>query len=409
MIQIEDKNKCCGCAACVQACPKNCISFEEDEHGFRYPLVNKVVCIDCGLCEKVCPCINQAESKKPLKVYAATNPNEEIRMKSSSGGVFSILAEAIIEEGGVVFGARFNEKWEVVHDYTESKEGLDAFRGSKYVQSRIGDTYKQCREFLKQGRRVLFSGTSCQISGLILFLHKEYDNLFTIDVVCHGVPSPKVWRDYLKAVIDRPQGGAGKNTVFSSLNEKPVITGISFRDKSTGWKKYGFVVRGKTASKADNYSVLSSDTFFLVHETVQNNLYMQGFINNLFIRPSCFFCPSKQGKCNSDYSLADFWTIKLYNAIHDDDKGVTLLYIHSEKAIDFIKMLEIDLVDLDTEKELNIAFSKSTKEKYPTIKFWSKYHKDGLPSIPQICKSIKPSLFRLFYNRVISYIERKMS
>ena len=155
MIHILDKHNCCGCAACVQACPKQCISFDEDEQGFRYPLVDENVCIDCGLCEKVCPVIHQSDPKKPLKVYAAQNPNEEIRLKSSSGGIFTMLAEAVIDEGGVVFGAQFDKNWEVEHAYTESKEGLAAFRGSKYLQSRTGETYKQARNFLKAVGNVL--------------------------------------------------------------------------------------------------------------------------------------------------------------------------------------------------------------------------------------------------------------
>ena len=242
MIHILDKHNCCGCAACVQACPKQCISFNEDEQGFRYPLVDESLCIDCGLCEKVCPVIHQSDAKKPLKVYAAQNPNEEIRLKSSSGGIFTLLAEAVIDEGGVVFGARFDKNWEVEHGYTESKEGLTAFRGSKYLQSRTGETYKQARDFLKAGRKVLYSGTSCQIAGLKKFLRKEYENLITVDVVCHGAPSPLVWRTYLDDLKKCPKGTAGKNSVCSSINEMPVITGISFRDKSTGWKKYGFVL-----------------------------------------------------------------------------------------------------------------------------------------------------------------------
>ena len=151
--------------------------MQEDEEGFLYPVVDKEVCVDCGLCEKVCPVLNQREERKPLEVYAAFNKNEEIRMQSSSGGIFTALAEQIIQEEGVVFGARFNEDWEVIHDYTETAAGLSVFRGSKYVQSRIGDTFNQAEQFLKQGRSVLFSGTPCQIAGLKLFLRKEYENL----------------------------------------------------------------------------------------------------------------------------------------------------------------------------------------------------------------------------------------
>ena len=258
MIEIVDKHKCCGCAACVQVCPKQCISFNEDEQGFRYPSVDNVVCVNCGLCERVCPVLNQDESKQPLQVYAAKNPNEKIRLMSSSGGIFTMLAESIIDQGGVVFGARFDEKWEVEHAYTETKDGLEPFRGSKYVQSRIGNTYQQVKEFLLSGREVLFTGTPCQIAGLKRFLRRDYENLLTVDVVCHGVPSPLVWRTYLKDFVMCPKGTTEKNTVSISLNEKPVITGISFRDKSTGWKKYGFIVHGKSSEVADQNSLSSS-------------------------------------------------------------------------------------------------------------------------------------------------------
>jgi coenzyme F420-reducing hydrogenase beta subunit len=158
MINIQNKQDCCGCSACVQRCPKQCISLYEDEEGLLYPKVNLDTCIDCGLCEKVCPVLHQAEERAPLEVFAAKNPNEQIRMESSSGGVFTQLAEQTIEAGGVVFGVKWNEHFEAVHAYTDTKEGLAAFRGSKYVQSHVGDTFKQAEQFLKQGRQVLFSG-----------------------------------------------------------------------------------------------------------------------------------------------------------------------------------------------------------------------------------------------------------
>lgn len=208
MVELIDKSKCCGCAACVQVCPKQCISFNEDIEGFLYPIVNKDLCIDCRLCEKVCPFLNLNDPRKPVKVLAAINPNEEIRMKSSSGGIFTMLAEAVIDKGGVVFGARFDKNWEVMHDYTETKEGLDIFRGAKYTQSKIGRTYKEAKDFLIQGRKVLFSGTGCQIAGLRLFLHKKYDNLLMVEIACHGVPSPAVWRAYLDEVT---KGNKNKN------------------------------------------------------------------------------------------------------------------------------------------------------------------------------------------------------
>ena len=212
MIHITDREKCCGCEACIQRCPQQCITLHEDGEGFLYPETDEGRCIDCGLCEKVCPVIFQGTGRRPLNVYAAKNPDEEIRWESSSGGVFTLLAEKILSEGGVVFGARFDARWEVVHDYTENVEGLSAFRGSKYVQSRIGDSFRQTECFLKTGRKVLFSGTPCQIAGLKLFLKKEYDNLLTVDFICQGVPSPGVWRKYLKEIAARR--AAGKNTVL---------------------------------------------------------------------------------------------------------------------------------------------------------------------------------------------------
>jgi len=173
VINIKVKTDCCGCNACVQCCPKECIVMQEDNEGFLYPKVEALVCIDCGLCDKVCPVINQGDERKPLAVYAAKNNNEEIRKQSSSGGVFTLLAEQILVGGGVVFGARFNDKWEVIHDYTETIEGLAAFRGSKYVQSVIGESYIQAANFLKQGRKVLFAGTPCQVSGINIFFKKK--------------------------------------------------------------------------------------------------------------------------------------------------------------------------------------------------------------------------------------------
>jgi coenzyme F420-reducing hydrogenase beta subunit len=202
MIHLTEKTDCCGCNACVQSCPKDCITMQEDNEGFLYPAIDLETCIDCSLCEKVCPEIHQKEVRKPLQVYAAKNRNEEVRLQSSSGGIFTLLAEKIIEEHGVVFGARFDENWAVIHDYTETIEGLASFRGSKYVQSRIGETFSQAKQFLKSGRKVLFSGSPCQIAGLKLFLKKDYENLLTIDFVCHGVPSPKVWRKYIMQLSD---------------------------------------------------------------------------------------------------------------------------------------------------------------------------------------------------------------
>lgn len=271
MINIKDKSNCCGCNACVQKCPKQCISMREDDEGFLYPYVDKTLCIECGLCEKTCPIINSKEERKPLNVFAAKNQNDEVRMQSSSGGIFTLLAENVIDEGGVVFGAGFNERWEVVHSFAENKKDLAKFRGSKYVQSKVGNSYKLAEAFLKQGRKVLYSGTPCQIAGLKQYLRKDYVNLLAVDFICHGVPSPGVFRTYLRDEINicTARKGGGKNTVLlpciplvserDELDMKGMkIQSISFRDKRNGWKKYGFaLVFSKASAEGENSVSLS--------------------------------------------------------------------------------------------------------------------------------------------------------
>lgn len=174
MIDIKDKTKCCGCEACVQICPRQCIDLKVDIEGFLYPTVNLKTCINCGLCEKTCPVINKRDIRLPMACYAAVNPEESERLNSSSGGVFILLAKQIISEGGIVFGACFDDNWNVVHHYSKTMDGLYPFMGSKYVQSHISESYVRVREFLNKGIKVLFSGTPCQNAGLLRFLHKKY-------------------------------------------------------------------------------------------------------------------------------------------------------------------------------------------------------------------------------------------
>lgn len=331
MINIREKQNCCGCHACASICPKQCISMEEDNEGFLYPEVDKSICIDCALCDKVCPIINQSEPSKPIKVYAAKNINEEIRFQSSSGGIFTPLAESIIDDGGVVFGARFDENWNVVHSWADTKEGIAAFRGSKYVQSTIGNTYNEAREFLKQGRKVLFSGTPCQIAGLKKFLRKEYDNLLTMDIICHGVPSPLVWKKYL---CEYSQG------IVNDTNENKIITNISFRDKSNGWKKYLFKLNYTFENKADNVkSHINTKTLL---QPIFENSYLKSYLTRLNLRQSCCHCPSKEGKSNSDITIGDFWGISKYSNI-DDDKGCSVVIINTTKGREVFEHIKVNI------------------------------------------------------------------
>lgn len=374
MINIKVKSECCGCNACVQRCPKQCISIKEDEQGFLYPFVDTTACIDCGLCEKVCPILNPFDTKEPLQVLAAKNKNEYQRLKSSSGGTFILLAEHIIRQGGVVFGARFDTNWEVEHCYAETIEELEPLMRSKYVQSKIGNTYKQAEQFLKNGRKVMFVGTSCQIAGLKRFLRKEYDNLLAVDFICHGVPSPGIWRKYLEEIKSSRSEAAGKNSVLSlSLKSVPVITGINFREKQLGgygWKKYGFVVRTESPSKGDKNTVLLSGIF-------NENIFMKGFLANLYLRPSCYKCKAKNGAANSDVTIADFWGIQRFHPEFDDDKGVSVVFIHTCRGKGIIKELSsrLDILDSNLNEATlpNPAYYRSCKvpEKYSL--FWYMY------------------------------------
>ena len=370
-----------------------------------YPNVDFKNCVSCGQCEKVCPFINLYAEKKPLKVLAAKNPDEKIRMQSSSGGIFSMLAESVIYKKGVVFGVRFDENWQPVFDYTESMEGIANFRGSKYVQAVVGTAYFEVLQFLKQGRYVLFSGTPCQVAGLRRFLKIEYNNLLTVDVVCHGVPSPLVWRQYVKECIIRSDCRAYsvKNTALSNAKDISVITGISFRDKNLGWKKYSFVIRGKSANGEQN-TVLLSD----IH---RNNPFMQAFRDNLILRPSCYNCKTRSGKSCSDVTIADFWGVGHYYPEMDDDKGTGLVLLNTEKGLKLYESLypQPEQLEVDYQKALagNPCIEKSEKRtKYREI-FWYEYrNKNSISVVTPINRKIRPCFIKKVYLFLMYRIKR---
>lgn len=335
MITITDKSQCCGCSACAQRCPKQCISMQMDNEGFLYPQVDSSKCVDCHLCEKVCPVINQYEARTPLNVYAAKNSDDEVRRSSSSGGIFTLLAEQTIKDGGVVFGACWDKDWNVKHDYAECLDDLAKFRSSKYLQSVIGDTYIKAEQFLKASRKVMFTGTPCQIAGLKHFLRKEYDNLLTVEVICHSVPSPGVWQQYL-------------TTRLHTLKwEKSDIRNISFRDKKTGWKTYSFVIEN---NDGNSFTECSS-----------KNAFMRGFLADLYTRPSCHACPAKQLKSGSDITLGDFWSIESLMPEIDDDKGVSAIIVNSDKGKQVLHNINVEVheVQYDELTTRNPALVKS--------------------------------------------------
>lgn len=404
MIALGSKEMCCGCSACVQACPKQCIAMVEDEEGFLYPHIDLDACVNCAICETVCLYQHRSADKRPLHVYAAKNVDENIRLKSSSGGVFSLIAEHIIAEGGVVFGAKFDEQWNVIHCVAETLDEVDVFRGSKYVQSTIGNCYKQVQSYLEKRVTVLFSGTPCQIAGLRCFLRKDYTNLLLVDVVCHGAPSPLVWQKYLQ-FIARPKGGGGKNTVSSSLKEVSSIEGISFRDKLNGWKKYGFSVYSSAQHGLTKNSVSAShspcqEPKKVFYETLHKNLFMQGFLKNLYLRPSCHACPVRKGKSGSDISIGDFWGIGAYLPEWDDDKGISLVLVNTDKGQSLYESLRIDNRTMSYQQALvgNPMLEKCCAMPPQRSEFWELFDSTGVSAISAVCRKMRPSFqIRLKY------------
>lgn len=303
MIQITNKNHCCGCSACAQICPKQCIAMMPDSEGFCYPKINETICVKCGLCEKVCPMLKSQNMQGQVHAWAAYCKEDKIRLASSSGGIFSLLAEEILEEGGVVFGAAFDGQMMVHHVAVESVRDLERLRGSKYLQSRIENSYADVKAYLAADRKVLFSGTACQIAGLLHFLGRPYEKLWTADVLCHGVPTPTLWKNYLSE----------QNRAF-----KMPVRQISFRDKSQGWKKY------QMAWKVEGGEIY--------RQPASRNSYMRLFLSNICLRPSCYDCHFKGFPRVSDLTLGDCWGVEQHSPEMDDDKGTSVVIVNTEKG-----------------------------------------------------------------------------
>lgn len=336
MEYILEENKCCGCQACANICPKNAITMQENEKGFLYPSIDQDKCINCGACKQACPVLNKKEEvEKDIATYACYNKNLQERLNSSSGGMFILLAKEIIRKGGVVFGAAFDENFNVKHTYADNEKDLIKFMGSKYTQSDIGNTYKEAKKFLEQDRVVLFSGTPCQIEGLKAYLKKDYDKLYTQDIICHGVPSPKVWRKYLD--------------YQKELNNED-IKSVSFRNKDHGWSLFRMKISFDTKAYSENHN---------------EDLYMKSFLKNICLRDSCYECSFKKKYRISDITLADFWGIDKIYPNMNDDKGISLILLNSAKGKELFgeikKNIEYREVELDIAAKYNSALTESAK------------------------------------------------
>lgn len=395
---------CTGCSACVGRCPKKCISMVTNAEGFLYPKVDEDLCIHCGLCEKVCPVLDSRGNRTPLQIYVGYNTDRGIVSQSSSGAVFTLLAEQVIDEGGVVFGARFNDKNTVIHDFIEKKEDLSLFRGSKYVQSRIGNTFREAEEFLKSGRIVLFSGTPCQIAGLKKFLVKPYENLLTVDFICHGVPSPGVWEKYLKETIVALVCDKNSVSSHSILDKDTLIKSISFRDKSLGWKKYSFVL---SLSTTDGSGV---ENTVLFSEPLDKNYFLKGFLADLYLRPSCHHCRVKSWKSGSDITIADAWGIGDLYPEFDDDKGVSLVILLTTKGNQYFdeirskRLVNVRSVDEEFVRYHNSAAFISAKPHKKRHKFF-RYIQKGIKFKTAIDRCLPPPTY---WDKIVWSINKRI-
>lgn len=372
----QEPSLCTGCTACYNACPISAIEMKENKEGFLYPAVDYSKCIKCGKCISICPAINQTADldDESVDVYVAYNTDDKIREKSSSGGVFTLIAENILNDGGIVYGAAFDDNWNVIHKRMDNITDLDLLRGSKYVQSNLCDAYSRCLNDLNNGRQVLFSGTPCQIAGLYAFLGEPYDNLFTVDIICHGVPSPLVWRKYL-----------------AERFEVSSIKSINFRCKTNGWS---------------NYSVkIESENKLAYEERHNEDIFMRGFLGDLYLRESCHNCRFKSVGRISDITLADAWGVEEFKPELYCKTGTSMVLIQNERGKklldDISKYLEISNVPVSVVMKYNSAVNKSVPKHKNREIFFSK-----LNDCESVCKIIDKLIDQRSLRKKISFAIR---
>ena len=313
MIRIDDKAQCCGCTACMNICPVQCIVMRRDREGFDYPVANPDLCISCGKCEDVCPMTHTADSSAPLLTLAARAP--QFIEKSSSGGIFPVLASEVTGQGGTVYGAVLNPDLTVSHTDASDMQGVERMRGSKYVQSELYASFEDVKYELSEGRKVMFTGTPCQIAGLKSYIGKDEPGLLLVDCACHGVPGPGLWEKYVKALSEK---------YGMQIND------IRFRAKGRSWRKYDFVISDAEKSVVTPHS---------------KDPYMLLFLQDMTLRPSCYQCPFRKGRSGSDLTLADLWNVSEAAPEMDDDRGVSLILVNSEKGRETIAGLSAKEID----------------------------------------------------------------
>mgnify|MGYP005883298997 FL=1 len=307
----DKKEDCCGCTACVNICPVKAISMVPDEEGFLYPVIDEEKCIHCNMCRKTCDFVKKHDwqSMKQPRAYAAKMKSDKERAASQSGGMFAVLSEVVLDRGGVVYGAGFDSNFDVVHKRAVTKEERDAMRGSKYVQSSMGNNFEKVITDLRAGKYVLFSGTHCQCAGLRSLLEMKRiktNKLFLVDIICHGVPSPKVYKAFRNFMMDKHKGK---------------LEGFKFRNKKFGWDYY-------------------VESTYINGKEYDTTLYGALFGSDNALRKSCYQCPYKNTKQLSDITIGDFWGIEKWASDFDDGMGISLSLIHTEKGEKLFSLIQ---------------------------------------------------------------------
>lgn len=368
-LNTKIKNQCYGCEACVQICPKTCIKMEEDEEGFRYPIVDESICVHCGLCNKVCPNEHPVDNYREKQLaFGGFHRNTEIKAESTSGGAFSAIVDAWCDENYVIFGAEA-KGIKVFHSYIENKAELAKFRKSKYSQSKVGDSYKDAKRFLLEGKKVLFSGTPCQIGGLRSFLYNvPQDKLLTIEVICEGVPTPLFMRKY-NEWLEKKYGEE--------------IEQIDYRYKDMmSYKREG---RGKWDFQVmrivlKNKKTIKQDRWF--------NPYWSIWLNHLMSRPSCYQCPFAKKERNADISLGDLWGVHLYcPELYGKNAGASLIICNSIKGKEALESAKESLYGKRLDFGIALKYQSPMRKHIDTNPNREYFMKDVcLMDYPELCK-----------------------
>lgn len=342
ILNILDKDRCCGCSACSQICAKGALSMHVDDDGFVYPAINTDLCNDCGLCEKVCPVCNSEDVKNHLQqdAYVAINNKKDELLKSSSGGIFSIIANYVLDNGGIVCGAAFNEDFSVSHRIIEKKEDLSYLRGSKYLFSTNNDCYTLVRKELRKGRLVYYTGTGCQIGGLKAFLLKEYDNLITSDILCHGTPSAKIFRAFL-------------DYYEKKYNKK--IVDYNFRDK----KICGWSCSSSSSSSMDNKT---GKVKYVPYDGIFDG-YFRAFISGCINRESCYKCEFTTDQRAGDITLADYWGIEKFHPEIESLDGVSFVLVNTNKGRRLMEKLKDKMLLKPTNPDWAAVINRNLRER----------------------------------------------